>query len=334
MTHKIGTVFVLVSNHLEDSIQKSHQYKFKASSNLNQNLDKPELILLNLFMKRNHSYAEPNETNLRLFVLDYFFNLIFYDSLKWNIEGDQNYSEYSDENEKVTITSKEEFIKSELPENKTRNELVEKTYFIRTTQNGYELHKVNYSQKIGIKHTMVYSKIKGEEEMNLENSTDFVSSSSVLEEIQNFGGNKSHKSLEKVVNIYNGPNKGENEKDNFIKTQSNSSSTTIQKLKHKISLKFNPSLYKLTLTNYHHSPSILLRTLMPRKIVKRSSLSASSRQLETPTDGNFPVSIAGSSLYGTYAYAHTRPSGFGIFPTPGGEEGEDGETTEEGENVE
>lgn len=72
---------------------------------------------------------------------------------------------------------------------------------------------------------------------------------------------------------------------------------------------------------------------MPRTIVKRSSLSASSRQLETPTDGNFPVSIAGSSLYGTYAYAHTRPSGFGIFPTFGGEEGEYGEPSEEGENV-
>lgn len=233
MAPKIGTVFVLVSNHLEDSIQKSHQYKLKVSSNLSQNLDMPELILLNLLMKRNHSYTEPNEKNLRLVVLDYFFNLIFYDSIKWHIEGDQNYSENSDGNEEVIITSKEEFKKSELPENKTRNELVEKTYFIRTTQIGNELNKVNIFQKIGIKHTIVYSKIKGEEEINLENSTDFVSSSSVLEEIKNSGGNKSHKSIEKVVNIYNGPNKGENEKENFIKTQSNSSSTTVQKLKYK-----------------------------------------------------------------------------------------------------
>lgn len=331
-------------------------------------------------MKTNHSHTEPNETNLRLVELDYVFNLIFYDLLKWHIGGDQNYSENSDEDENVIITSKEELKKSELPENKARNELVEKRYFIRTTHNGYELNKVNISQKIGIKYTKVYSKINGEE-INLENPTDFDSSSSVLGEI----GNKSNKSLSKKVtnedlvninnsvirnesqnrllvtdsinfeslegtqemdidkqdsdyissniNLYNKPNKGENESVYIIKTQNNTSSTTVQQIKYKNSFKFHPNMYKLVLTNSHHSsPSIPLRTLMPRTIVKRSLPSASSRQLETQEEGNFPVSIAGSSLYGTYAYAHTRPSGFGIFPTSGGE-GEDGEPTEGGENV-
>lgn len=331
-------------------------------------------------MKTNYSHTEPNETNLRLVELDYVFNLIFYDLLKWHIGGDQNYSENSDEDENVIITSKEKLKKSELPENKARNELVEKRYFIRTTHNGYELNKVNISQKIGIKYTKVYSKINGEE-INLENPTDFDSSSSVLGEI----GNKSNKSLSKKVtnedlvninnsvirnesqnrllvtdsinfeslegtqemdidkqdsdyissniNLYNKPNKGENESVYIIKTQNNTSSTTVQQIKYKNSFKFHPNMYKLVLTNSHHSSlSIPLRTLMPRTIVKRSLPSASSRQLETQEEGNFPVSIAGSSLYGTYAYAHTRPSGFGIFPTSGGE-GEDGEPTEGGENV-
>lgn len=335
-------------------------------------------------MKTNHSYTEPNEANLRLVELDYVFNLIFYDFLKWHIEGDQNYSENSDEDENVKITSKEELKKSELPENKARNELVEKRDFIRTTNNRYELNKVNISQNIGIKYTKVYSKINGEE-INLENSTDFDSSSSVLSEIKNFRGNKSKKSLAKKVtnedlgninysvirnesqnrllvadsinfeslegtremnidkqdsdyissniNLNNKPNKGGNESVYIIQTQNNSSSTTVQQIKYKNSFKFHPNMYKLVLTNSHHSRSIPLRTLMPRTIVKRSLPSASSRQLETQEEGNFPVSIAGSSLYGTYAYAHTRPSGFGIFPTSGGEEGEDGEPTEGGENV-
>lgn len=337
-------------------------------------------------MKTNHSYTEPNEKNLRLVELDYVFNLIFYNLLKWHIEGDKNYSENSDEDENVIITSKEELKKSELPENKARNELVEKRYFIRTTHNGYKLNKVNISQKIGIKYTKVNSKINGEE-INLENPTDFDSSSSVLGEIKNFRRNKSNKSLAKKVtnedlgninysvirnesqnrllvadsinfeslegtreididkqdsdyissniNLYNKPNKGENESVYIIKTQNNSSSTKVQQIKYKNSFKFHPNLYKykLVLTNSHHSPSIPLRTLMPRTIVKRSLPSASSRQLETQEEGNFPVSIAGSSLYGTYAYAHTRPSGFGIFPNSGEEEGEDGEPIEGGENV-
>lgn len=332
-------------------------------------------------MKTNHSYTDPNETNLRLVELDYVFNLIFYDLLRWHIEGDQNYSENSEEDENVIITSKEELKKSELPENKARNELVEKRYFSRTTHNGYKLNKVNISQKIGIKYTKVNSKINGEE-INLETSTDFDSSSSMLGEIKNFRGNKSNKSLAKKVtnedleninysvirdenqnrllvadsinfeslegtreididkqgsdyissniNLYNKPNKGGNESVYIIKTQNNSSSTTVQQIKYKNSFKFHPNMYKLVLTNSHHSPSI---PLMPRTIVKRSLPSASSRQLETQEEENFPVSIAGSSLYGTYAYAHTRPSGFGIFPTSGGEEGEDGEPTEGGENA-
>lgn len=329
-------------------------------------------------MKTNHSYTEPNETNLRLVELDYVLNLIFYNLLKWHIGGDQNYSENSDEDENVKITSKEELKKSELPENKARNELVEKRYFIRTTHNGYDLNEVNISQKIRIKFTKVYSKIN-EEEINLENPTDFDSSSSVLGEIKNFRGNKSNKSLAKKdlgninysvirdesqnrllvadninfeslegtreididkqdsdssnINLYNKPNKGGNESVYIIKTQNNSSSTTVQQIKYKSSFKFHPNMFKLVLTNSHLYPSIPLRTLMPRTIVKRSLPSASSRQLETQEQGNFPVSIAGSSLYGTYAYAHTRPSGFGIFPTSGGEEGEDGEPTEGGENV-
>lgn len=275
-------------------------------------------------MKTNHSYTEPNETNLRFVELDYVFNLIFYNLLKWHIGRDQNYSVNSDEDENVKITSKEEWKKSELPENKARN--VEKRYFIRTTHNGYDLDKVNISQKIGIKYTKVHSKINGEE-INLENPTDFDSSSSVL------GYKQDSDYISSNINLYNKPNKGGNESVYIIKTQNNSSSTTVQQIKYKNSFKFHPNMYKLVLTNSHHSPSIPLRTLMPRTIVKRSLPSASSRQLETQEEGNFPVSIAGSSLYGTYAYAHTRPSGFGIFPTSGEEEGEDGEPTEGGENV-
>lgn len=324
-------------------------------------------------MKTNHSYTELNKINLRSVLLDYVFSLIFNVSLKQQRGDQQNYYyEDSDEDEKIIITSNEELRKTELPDSKSKNEFGESKYYIRTAQNGYKLIKVNIFQKREIKHIIVYPKINREEEINLENPTDF-DSSSVLGKIKNSQINKSHNPSGKLVlnedegdkcinysdkesqnnfvadnidfesflegaqeidiseqdsdsifsniNTDNKPKKGGNKKEYLIKTESNSNSILVQ-LKYKKSFKFHPKLYKLIFTNSHNSPSIFLRTLTPRTVVKRSSPSASTRQLESPTEGNFPVSIAGSSLYGTYAYAHTRPSGFGIFPTIGGEDGE------------
>lgn len=135
-------------------------------------------------------------------------------------------------------------------------------------------------------------------------------------------------------NIYNKP-KTEAKIYNSIYIQKISRSMKVQQSKFKNSFSFHPKLIKLDLKTPHqyHSPSIDMRALMPITLVKRSLPSAITRQFEMPRVENFPFSTAGSSLYGSYAYAHTRPSGFGIFPPIGGEGGELGEPIEGGEGV-